>query len=374
MRALRKTLKSKCSRLWLPILWRKHPHKRKKLAIFKPDGIGDFVLSSEAIRALIEEQESGQVSLIVSAEVQSLAVRMFPRAEIITIVPGHARPLQKILGLLQLRRAVGKNAYNEVVCLRHYRTGYEEAILRAVHAGKLILLPNQSRAAEGNADAPVRFRFAKVNQLRQEANTPREWSFHASVLSEALKRAISAESLRPNWDKWKRSVNMNDRFLLVAPLAGRQIRDIPPRLVTAAASKASANGMHHFVLTGSKAQSAQLSCYVSAIRHALPHSRIEVAHPQNLPAFVDVAAKAALVVTAESSAAHIATALDKPALIVIGGGHYGWFAPWRRSDKQVWLTNKLPCFDCNWRCRYPEPFCITGLTAAQVEAALPVAE
>jgi ADP-heptose:LPS heptosyltransferase len=357
------------------------PRSRKRVAIFKPDGIGDFVLSSEALKYAINFYGSAHVSLFVPHQLVDLAQNLFAPVEIIPIVPGHAQSKVKLLGLPQLRSALRCYAYEEVICLRHYRTRYEDVILRALHASRVTLLRNQSASAAAadsrRTPTPEHFNVVQAApsaSLGERENIPREWLYHAAVLSEALKRPISAESLRPNWDKWKRSVNAGNRFLLVAPLAGRQIRDIPPSLVIAAVRRVASTGLHHVVLTGSKAQSGQLRSYVEAVSHALPHSRIEVAHPPNIPSFVDLVAKAALVVAAESSAAHIATALDKPALILIGGGHYGWFAPWRRSDKQVWLTNKLPCFDCNWRCLYPKPVCITDVTAAQVEAALPVAE
>jgi ADP-heptose:LPS heptosyltransferase len=359
----------------------RQPLRHKKLCIFKPDGIGDFVFSSEAIRHAVDVCGAENVSIIIASQLVDLVGEIFPEVQIIPIVPGHGKWNEKLLGLWGLRSAIQASAYEEVICLRHYRTRYEDAILRALHAGRVTLLSNQSASAAA-ADSrrmptPKHFNVVQAApsaSLAEREDMPREWSYHAAVLSKALKRPISAESLRPNWDKWKKSVSASSRFLLVAPLAGRQIRDIPPSLVIAAVRRVASTGLHRVVLTGSQAQHAQLNCYVGAIRHALPHCRIEVAHPPKLSDFVDLVAKAALVVAAESSATHIATALDKPALVIIGGGHYGWFAPWRRSDKQVWLANKLPCFDCNWRCSYPEPICITGLTAEQVENALPFAE
>ncbi len=357
--------------------WGKRPKQTKRVAIFKPDGIGDFVLSSEAIRRVVNFHGAVNVSLILPGQLYDMAADLFANVEILPIVPGHANWKQKAFGLPMLRSTIQANAYDEVICLRHYRTRYEDTILRAFHAEKVILLPNQSRSAtEGGPDSeiPANFRVVQATPKtgeQERKDIPREWTFHAAVLSEALKHPVSPDSLRPNWDARTMPLDVPDRFLLIAPLAGRPIRDLPLPLVEAAARKAATDGLRYVVLTGSRTQGTELRSYADALRRALPHCRIEVAHPAGLSAFMDLVAKAALVVTAESSTAHIAAALDKQALILIGGGHYGWFAPWQRSDRQVWLTNKLPCFDCNWRCSYPEPFCITQITSDQVAEALP---
>lgn len=353
------------------------PSKRRRVCIFKPDGIGDFVLSSEAIRRAVDFYGANNVSLMIATQLVDLVKTLFSGVEVLPIVPGHAGWKEKLAGLRGLCLAIRANAYDEVICLRHYRTRYEDTILSALHAGKVTLLRNQAiLGSEVDAQTSswlTHFQFIQTAHnlhFDERCEVPREWSFHASVLSEALGETIRAESLKPNWDARAKPGAPVDPFLLIAPLAGRQIRDIPPRLVAAAVRTATSSGLQRVVLTGSKAQSAQLEYYLRTLRHAIPHSHIEIAHPPDLPAFVDLVAKAGIVVTAESSAAHIATALDKTALILIGGGHYGWFAPWRRSDKQIWLSNKLPCFDCNWRCPYVEPLCITHLSTAQVEAAL----
>ena len=355
------------------------PRRRKELAIFKADGIGDFVLSSEAIRHIVSFHGAENVSLILTDGLEGLARDLFGDVEVLPIVPGNASWKQKILGLPKLRSAIQANTYNQIVCLRHYRTRYEDTILRAFYANKIILLPNQSKSVANSrleSDIPSNFQIVQATPTGDQEHggkVPREWSFHAAVLCEALKRPVSTSSLRPNWDALVIPRNTIDRFLLIAPLAGSRIRDLPLPLVEAAARKAANRGLHKVILTGSKAQGNELGFYAQAVRRALPDCRVEVAHPAGLSAFVGLVAKAGLVLTAESSGAHIAAALDKPVMVLIGGGHYGWFAPWRRSAKQVWLTRKLPCFDCNWRCPYPEPFCLTKISTAEVKAALPSA-
>lgn len=69
-----------------------------------------------------------------------------------------------------------------------------------------------------------------------------------------------------------------------------------------------------------------------------------------------ILAGARLVVTNETSAAHIAALFGVPTLCLLGGGHYGRFMPYRVEHQagplpQV-ITHPMPCFGCNWSCIY----------------------
>jgi ADP-heptose:LPS heptosyltransferase len=65
-----------------------------------------------------------------------------------------------------------------------------------------------------------------------------------------------------------------------------------------------------------------------------------------------------LVITNETSAAHIAAAVNIPVIVIVGGGHYGRFFPYQtENEKQEYLpilvSLPMPCFNCNWNCCYP---------------------
>lgn len=354
------------------------PEQCKRLGIFKADGIGDFVLSSEAMRQLIAAHGANNVCLIVSEQVHGLAAALFPGVTILPIVPGHASLRNKVVGLGRLRSAVKALAYNEVVCLRHYRTAYEQTILRSLRADRLVLLSNQSSVGVATTECLDPKHFLQISPAISTAsgggdNVPREWSYHAAVLSASLGRDIAPKSMRPDWDSRRKPREDLVSFMLISPLAGSRIRDLPPNLVVAAAEEAQADGLSHFILTGSQSQAEALHAYTRTLASALPLCRIEMVYPADLSALVDLVAAADVVLTAETSTAHIATALDQSVLILIGGGHYGWFAPWRRSNRQVWVTNKLPCSGCNWRCPYSAPLCLTNIPTSRVKSALRVA-
>ncbi len=96
----------------------------------------------------------------------------------------------------------------------------------------------------------------------------------------------------------------------------------------------------------------------------------------SLQELATIIGKANLVVGNETSAVHIAAAVATPSVCILGGGHFGRFAPYRLEEETqkpvpLCVFNKMKCFGCNWKCIYAtakdQPFpCVAGVS---VEAA-----
>jgi glycosyltransferase involved in cell wall biosynthesis/ADP-heptose:LPS heptosyltransferase/predicted O-methyltransferase YrrM len=74
--------------------------------------------------------------------------------------------------------------------------------------------------------------------------------------------------------------------------------------------------------------------------------------------------KSRLCVTADSAPAHIAAAVNCPHVVLLGGGHYGRFMPYSQMTTLVYYP--MNCYNCNWKCRHEEAFCITRITVNMV--------
>jgi len=101
----------------------------------------------------------------------------------------------------------------------------------------------------------------------------------------------------------------------------------------------------------------------------------------SLVKLIDLVAGAELLISNETSAMHIASAVNTKAVCILGGGHFGRFAPYPNNipNAPVCLFEKMDCFNCNWQCIYKtaqnEPFpCIAAISLdkvwAEVQAAL----
>lgn len=96
------------------------------------------------------------------------------------------------------------------------------------------------------------------------------------------------------------------------------------------------------------------------IADVLPEGRcLDLAGKTDLAGFVALIVQAQWVLCNDTAAGHIAAVYGVPAIVVLGGGHFGLCypypvsAPVKRRPVCVW--HDMPCFDCNWICRYQIP-------------------
>lgn len=124
-------------------------------------------------------------------------------------------------------------------------------------------------------------------------------------------------------------------------------------------------------------------------RHILTHSHLNnvfnFAGMTKLTELVEVIRNAQFLFANETSAIHIAAAVDTPSVCLVGGGHYGRFLPYEIEQHDIHrlmpnvATHKMDCFNCNWQCVHIKDLdetvpCIKNITMqdvlAQYEAAI----
>ncbi|MBE9480733.1 MAG: glycosyltransferase family 9 protein [Bacteroidetes bacterium] len=100
----------------------------------------------------------------------------------------------------------------------------------------------------------------------------------------------------------------------------------------------------------------------------------------SLAELVAIIKDAQFLLSNDTSAVHIASAVATSAFCLLGGGHYGRFMPYdieteTKKPLPVAIIHQMDCFNCNWRCRYfikdnePAP-CIEKISVEEVFAAL----
>jgi ADP-heptose:LPS heptosyltransferase len=70
-----------------------------------------------------------------------------------------------------------------------------------------------------------------------------------------------------------------------------------------------------------------------------------------------IIAGARMVITNETSATHLAIAMNVPVVCLLGGGDYGRFLPLPADEGEpksriVTVSHQMPCFGCRWKCIY----------------------
>lgn len=319
-------------------------------AIFQVARIGDFVLSLSAIRLLLDAWGEENCRLIVADSTVGLAALEFPRTPRI-VLPSAAPALvgHIVPAWWRHRRKFRGFSAERVVCLTHQRDLYTEIALTWLRASRRHALVRATYPTESEPDRCL------------------ELTAHRKIVSEALGRAVTDGEILPRFTSVTPG---NDGSLLVCPFASEAVRCLPGSMMVAALQAWRKKSAAPLRLCASPAEGIRLEALAAEAR-AAGIERIETVLPRDVATFVRTVAAAGAVFGMDSSAAHIATAFDKPGCFLNGGGSDGLCLPWRRSSRQVYLKHRVPCWHCGWRCSQPEPYCITRVAPDEIAASLP---
>ena len=307
-------------------------------AVFsKSDRVGDFVLAIGAVRTLTRTYGEERCVLIVSALVEPLARRVFPSTRILVLPEIGSAALKEFAPFyLRARRLLRSVHFERLVCLRHQRTTAYNVLIASLSYRKSFGVETELRfldeaarfwqpPALGN-QVPYPIEGTKGRALELEA--------HRRVVQSVLERPVSLEEVTPVIvPEGKHPTGA----LILCPFGSSKIRDFPEAGWLAVFDTLSWRGT--VLLCGTSADEARLKTLAEAL--CLRGLAAQVQPTPNLDALIQTIADGCAVVGVESAPAHIATAMDKPGVFLIGGGHWKLFAPWERSHRQIWLTRSF---------------------------------
>jgi len=314
-----------------------------RLLIFKPDGIGDFILSTGAIRVMADAVGEARLTLVVRDLLVPLARAQFPAACVVGLPIAEKRRVLNLF-VLNLYRSLGpirevrRTRFDAAVSFRHMRSYMQSLTFFSVRAARYFasenLLARNRRFGRSVVErliqtgrAPVEVPYPDV--LRGQ---PTEMEAHRRIVSAVLNREVSFEEILPVL----KAEPGSNAYRLCAPISTMEAKDYPFAQWVEAFRLTDAGRRLPLVLTGSLAQRPRLEELARSLKDA-GMADVEVRLPGDLPAFVDLVAGAAAVFTVDTAAAHIAAALDRPLLVLFSGLQSGMFAPWQHSERQCWL-------------------------------------
>jgi ADP-heptose:LPS heptosyltransferase len=339
----------------------------KTLGIYKVDRLGDFVLALGAISACIQHVGVEHCVLFVSSVTEALARSVFPGADIVVLNPNGDKLWRTMLHLASIKSRAFSDGVSTLVCFRHHRSLHEDALIKSIPSDVSIgavdisLTPIVGELVRGGV------RFDKsVDGAIQYVGDCKELSFHRAVAASYLGTPLSRELCLPAFPDIHTS---EDNFAVLSPFASDSTRDLPWAHVIEACKWAQTIGLKEVRLLAPSGDMARYSGFARKLSEN-GFSFITVIQQSSTSDLIRSIANASIVVSADTAPAHIATALDKRLVVLIGGGHPGWFGPWFKSERQIWLTNTLPCFGCNWHCSFPKTLCISDITSDALITAL----
>jgi len=322
--------------------------------LFKPDGIGDFFLSSGVIRLLAREFGEENLTIATLPVMESVVRGQFPRAAFIPLPIRKRRVLLNVFVANCIRcfpawLTLLRSPHDVSISLRHMRDYLMNVLFYSLRSPLRLVCDNQllgngrpvrrwTERAFMAAFRPVVLPYP-AGGSGAEGGVPRELEANRRLVSRALGRDVAIAEIWPEL-RWVGDSPVTGDYWLCSPFANGGGKDYPLehwaelfRLV------AQVNEVPALVLTGSLDQRGRLEEFARVITRSWPEaaSRISIVHSPDLQQFIDLIAGSALVLTVDTAAAHAATALDRPTLVLYSGQQYGVFAPWVRSGRQRWI-------------------------------------
>lgn len=332
-----------------------------RLTVLKLDRLGDAVLALGAVRALASVFGEEQMLLIVSTAAARLFRHEFPSAGLLVMPPFSRRFWPDyLLSMVRHAHALRAISTDDLVCLRHQHSDYLYSIAALMDAAR-----SHASMWGGNHEHTC------LSFPRWSPTPYPESAARGCLELEAHRRLVSKFTAEDGFEQVIPVLNrvsaIEGHSLVVCPVAGDHIREYPADQLAEALQlflQSAPDTRIQFCLPSGS------DC--GRWRTALNDRGINVlwVFPSDEVALAQVIAESALVLAPDSAPAHLATALDKPGVFLLGGGHYGMFAPWHRSARQKWLSHAMDCYQCQWNCCQREAYCITKIAPEAIADAL----
>jgi len=123
------------------------------------------------------------------------------------------------------------------------------------------------------------------------------------------------------------------------------------------------------ILLGSRPDLSVCVGVASALKSSRPAIRLQnLAGKTSVGELIECIRRCNIVLSQETAALHIATALRKPVVGLIGGGHFGRFYPWGDPSVARAVNKPMDCYGCNWQCKYESIRCIQEISVESAAA------
>jgi ADP-heptose:LPS heptosyltransferase len=307
------------------------------------------VLATGAIRLLAREFGEENLTLCVKTILVPLARDQFPRAEVLELPTAAERKVvnlfvRNFVACLPLWARLRARRFDAAVCFRSMRNYLETFLFYSAAARRFVACENillrSGRKVRTAVEGAVR-RLIRPDLVPYpgSAELPLEIEANRVVVERLLGRPVAPSEVLPSLrhDGPPPPGLPSGPYWLCAPITNLQSKVYPFagwREILASLRQEAAG--KKILLVGVASDRPKLEELLAGLRQDGAVDA-DIHLPADLAAFVRLIAGAEAVISVDTAAAHFATALDRPTVVLFSGLHLGMFGPWKRSDRQVWL-------------------------------------
>jgi len=357
---------------WLARLFAPPAERRGIFVVIADSGLGDVTLAHFAISRYPEMLgvSPAAITLVGTQPAQSLAPLIFPDMQfrLIDETRFHRHPIYRLRFALWLRRC----GFAVAICGSYMRKPMVCDALIELSAAprRVVVRPYMTTKTRRMFEAYL----AREVEIVDGGDYPTaEIERHARMLSAVAKRAIPLVPPRLAWSA-KEARDLPQRYAVIAAGASSGDKCWPIENYLAVADALARQGLAVVFIGGSGDTALK-----QGLRAVDPTGRfIDRVGSTSLRALFDLLAGAALMVANDTGPAHIAIALGRPTIVILGGGHFGANFPYPAAATPLGmhvLYHEMPCYHCHWICTQPHQAgrpvpCIEAVTVEEVLAAV----
>lgn len=360
--------------LAVPVRRQAHP---ADIALIRLDAIGDFVLWIDAAARIREVHKERHITLVIPSAHASLAEALpyWDAVYAVDVPRLTQQPAYRWSALRSLRRR-GFQVSVHPTQSRTFLVG--DAVVRACHAQERIgalgdctnLRPWQKRISD-------RYYTQLVDAGNEHSmELVRNAAFLSALTGQRHVATTPQLPVLPPLDT-RLNDELSATYFVIFPGASWSGRRWQASKFAQLANELRAETGWLPVLCGGPADVSVCDQVAAQIRSEV----VNLAGQTSLLKLARVMEGAKLVVTNETSAAHIGPSVRTPTVCIVGGGHFGRFVPYGvevRGPHPAAVFETMPCYGCNWHCSRPhqrgEPVpCIARVEVSSVlKAALAI--
>ena len=346
----------------------------KEIAVLRLDNIGDFILGLDAARAIRARYPKGEyrITLLTDhvwaalAEASGLCDAVIPvERKRYFFDPPYRKDLLK-------RLAQGR--YAQVIVMMYSRSTRIDDILakatgathRIAHEGDLSNSDFCSKwITDRWYDVKIRVGDRAPHELDKNLALARHFDPQA---------ALRPPRLEPSMIRYPVDLPAGQDYFVLAPGATSAIRKWPVERFAQIAQAVHARTGWTCIICGAAGDGKDAEGIMAAAP-GLPF--MNLCGRTSLPELAGTLARAKLAVTNETGSAHMSAAVGAPTCMILGGGHFGRFAPYpdaiagASGGRVKTAYHGMTCYRCNWQCVYrrkpeePGP-CVAAVTVDHV--------
>ena len=324
--------------------------RSNRVVIVKVDAIGDFVLWLEFAQYMRDYFKEHEIVLVANHLVVELANRLDHFDQVIGV---NLKSYENDWGYrFRLNREIsrlGADTAIQPTYSRKYFTG--DSLVRATCASKRIgsvgdmhvRTPWQRFVADRWFTKLIPASKATLHEMERN----KEFLKGLEIVPEK-----KSESRFPELLSLPSSLTINDKYFVVFPGAGISEREWPVESFGTVARFVVETYGWRMVVCGSAGEKKLASKIITLDGLS---TACDLTGKTSLPELVEVIRGARLLIANETSAVHIAAAVETPVVCLLGGGHFGRFVPYPdevTTTKPVAVYEKMDCYCCDWHCIY----------------------